>query len=85
MNAKDAIKSSAHFSTMVFKGYLADFEDAELLKRPTEGCNHPAYQMGHLISSEVQLLEMVAPGKGIELPEGFAERYAKDNSNDDDA
>ena len=28
---------------------------------------------------------MVAPGKGIELPEGFAERYAKDNSSDDDA
>ena len=41
--------------------------------------------MGHLISSEVQLLEGAAPGAGIELPAGFAEAHAKENCNSDDA
>ncbi len=83
MNAKDAIRSSANVSTMVLKSYIGDLEDSDLLKRPTEGCNHIAYQLGHLICSEVQLLEMVAPGNSVDLPEGFAEIYAKENAGDD--
>ena len=74
MNAKDAIRSSAGVSMMVLKSYISDLEDADLLKRPTTGCNHIAYQLGHLIVSEVELLEMAAPGEGAELPEGFADR-----------
>lgn len=85
MNAKDAIRSSANVSMMVLKSYISDLDDAELLKRPSEGCNHIAYQLGHLISSEVQLLEMVAPGKGAELPDGFAEAHSKEQASSDDA
>ena len=78
MNAKEAIRSSANVSMMVLQSYISDLDDGDLLRRPTEGCNHIAYQLGHLISSEIQLLEMVAPGKGIELPAGFAEAYGKE-------
>ena len=84
MNAKDAIRSSANVSMMVLKSYISDLEDSELLKRPTKGCNHIAYQIGHLISSEVQLLEMVAPGQSIGLPEGFAAAHSKEQAGDDD-
>ena len=83
MNAKDAIRSSGNLSMMVLKSYISDLEDAELLKRPAKGCNHIAYQLGHLIGSEAQLLEMVAPGKGVALPEGFAEAHSKENAGDD--
>lgn len=85
MNAKDAIRSSANFSSMVLKTYISDLDDADLLRRPGEGCNHLAWQLGHLISSEVMLLEKVAPGQGIELPDGFADAHSKENSGSDDA
>ena len=83
MNAKDAIRSSANISTMVLKTYISDLDDADLMSRPGEGCNHLAWQLGHLISSEVYLLNSVAPGQGIALPDGFAEAHAKDQSNND--
>lgn len=85
MNAKDAIKSSFNFSSMVLKTYISDLDDADLMRRPAEGCNHLAWQLGHLISSEVQLLESVAPGKGINLPDGFVEAHSKETCGNDDA
>jgi hypothetical protein len=84
MNAKDAIRSSTNFSSMVLTTYISDLDDADLMRRPGEGCNHLAWQLGHLISSEVQLLESVAPGQGIELPKGFADAHAKAECNNDD-
>ena len=84
MNAKDAIRSSADLSSMILKTYISDFDDADLMRRPAEGCNHLAWQLGHLISSEVQLLESVAPGQEIELPGGFADAHSKEACNNDD-
>jgi hypothetical protein len=83
MNAKDAIRSSANLSSMVITSYIGDLEDADLMRRPTAGCNHLAWQLGHLIASEVQLLEGAAPGKGIELPAGFAAAHSKEKATDD--
>ena len=83
MNAKDAIRSSANLSSMVLKTYISDLDDADLMRRPGEGCNHLAWQLGHLISSEVQLLEKVAPRHGIELPDGFAEAHSKEACKND--
>lgn len=84
MNAKDAIRSSANLSTMILKTYMSDFDDADLMRRPGEGCNHLAWQLGHLISSEVQLLESVAPGQGTELPGGFVDAHSNEACNNDD-
>ncbi len=84
MNAKDAIRSSANLSSMVLKTYISDFDDTDLMRRPGEGCNHLAWQLGHLISSEVRLLESVAPGQGIDLPDGFADAHSKEQSSNDD-
>ena len=85
MNTKEAIKKTYELSHMVLGGYLGDFSDEELLNRPGEGCNHIAWQLGHLISSECNLLNMVKPGAAIDLPEGFAENHAKENCGSDDA
>ena len=84
MDAKDAIRSSAHFSLTVLNSYISDLEDADLMQRPGTGCNHLAWQLGHLIASEVQLLESVAAGKGAELPEGFAAAHSSENATSDD-
>ncbi len=85
MKAKDAIRSAMNLSNIVYKSYLGDLDDAELMKRPGEGCNHLAWQAGHLIASEVSLLSMIAPDDGCDLPEGFAEAHSKENANCDDA
>ena len=85
MNSKDAIKQTYEISHMVVNGYLSDFSDEDLMQRPGDGCNHIAWQLGHLISSECSLLNMVVPGAAIELPDGFAEKHNKENCSSDDA
>ncbi len=84
MNAKDAFRSSSKLSSMVLKTYISDLDDADLMRRPGEGCNHLAWQLGHLISSEIHLLNNVVPGEGTELPDGFADAHSKEQSNNDD-
>ena len=84
MDAKDAIRSVANVSGMVLKTYISDLEDADLMRRPGEGCNHLAWQLGHLISAEVHLLDQVAAGHHVELPSGFAEGHSKDACGNDD-
>ncbi|QDU39546.1 DinB superfamily protein [Maioricimonas rarisocia] len=84
MDAKDALRSTSNLSSMVLKSYISDLDDADLMRRPGEGCNHLAWQLGHLIASEVQLLEMVARGQATTLPDGFAEAHSKDACGNDD-
>lgn len=85
MDAKGAIRSSANLCSMVIKAYVSDLDDADLMRRPTDGCNHLAWQLGHVIASEVQLLESIAPGKGTTLPDGFVEAHDKEQAGNDDA
>ncbi len=84
MQTKDAIRATMDLSSMVFKGYLNDLDDSQLLARPAEGCNHLAWQVGHLIASEVSLLDSICPGKAAELPAGFAEAHSKEAAASDD-
>lgn len=85
MNAQEAIRSSSNLSSMVLKTYLSDLDDADLMRRPGPGCNHLAWQLGHLIASESQLLGMIAPEQTVDLPDGFVEAHDKDKVDNDDA
>lgn len=71
-------------SDAVMKTYMSDLDDADLLVRPNDKCNHLAWQLGHLISSEVMLLEGLCPGTATQLPDGFAESHSKENTSSDD-
>jgi uncharacterized damage-inducible protein DinB len=70
---------------MVVMAYISDLDDADLMRRPAEGCNHLAWQLGHVISSEVRLLDRIVPGQGAELPGGFTEAHSKETHASDDA
>ena len=85
MNTQEAITTTLNTSSMVLSGYISDLSDADLMVRPGEGCNHLAWQLGHLIASECSLLEMVSPGAAAELPEGFAEAHSKEAAGEEDA
>ncbi|MCA9229138.1 MAG: DinB family protein [Planctomycetales bacterium] len=85
MNAQDAIRGTLETGSMVLNSYLGDLSDAELMRRPGKGCNHIAWQLGHLISAECDLLESICPGAAAKLPEGFAEKHSKGTCGEDDA
>ncbi|MCA9057466.1 MAG: DinB family protein [Planctomycetaceae bacterium] len=85
MDAKAAIKETMSISNMVLGSYIGDLSDAELLKRPGQGCNHIAWQLGHLISSECGLLNSVQPGAAPTLPDGFEQNHSKENAGSDNA
>ncbi|MGV3485188.1 MAG: DinB family protein [Planctomycetaceae bacterium] len=83
MRAQDILASTYQTSSFVLRSYFDDLSDAELMHRPGPGCNHLAWQLGHLIVSEVSLLNSVCPGAGAELPAGFADRYKKETAGND--
>lgn len=85
MNAVEAIRVALDTSEMISMAYLDDLSDEEMMLRPTPNANHIKWQLGHLIVSENQMINACLPGALPELPEGFADRYAKDKSNSDDA
>lgn len=85
MNATEALKFSHTLSNMVFRSYVGDLTDAELLERPGEGCNHVAWQLGHLIASYAGLLAAAGAENIPELPDGFAEKYTAETTGNDNA
>jgi hypothetical protein len=85
MNTIDTLKSTFGTTDMVLTSYVSDLSDEELMTRPGAGCNHIAWQLGHLISSESSLLNMIKDGSGMELPEGFADKHSKETTGNDDA
>ena len=84
MNTPATISATMDLSRMVMKKYVEDLTDAELLRRPGPGCNHVAWQLGHLIASECGLLESIHPGAAPTLPAGFKEQHDKAQAGSDD-
>jgi len=84
MQAKDAIRQSMEMSDMVMGKYLEDLDDAAFLRRPVEGMNHIAWQVGHLISIERGTIEAIKPGSSPALPEGFDAKHGKETHSVDD-
>jgi len=84
MNARDAVKLSIDTGNMISMAYIEDLNDKDLLRRPSPGCNHINWQIGHLISSEHRMGNTVAPGSMPELPAGFDARYTKETAAIDD-
>lgn len=85
MNAAAAIKLGLDMGEFVSLAYLGDLSDHDLLQRPGSGCNHIAWQLGHLIAGEHQMIEACFPGTMPSLPPGFAEKYAKQTAESDRA
>ncbi len=83
MNARQAIKLSIDSAKFISLEYLADLSDEDMLQRPHPECNHIKWQMGHLISSENQMVNGVCPASMSALPDGFADRYSKETAKSD--
>ena len=84
MRAQEVLKASLKMTQRVYSSYVSDLTDEELMLRPGPGCNHIAWQLGHLISSNTSILNAVLPGAAPSLPEGFDQKHGKSNSASDD-
>ncbi|MGN6136473.1 MAG: DinB family protein [Aureliella sp.] len=84
MDAREAIKKSINMAEQVAHAYLDDLSDADMMKRPHPQCNHINWQVGHLISSEHQMLSAHVPGGMPPLPDGFAAKYTRETAGSDD-
>lgn len=83
MNGREAIRLGLDMAEFVSLAYLQDLAPADLLHRPCPGANHIAWQLGHLIVAEHELIEKVCPGRMPALPAGFAGRYTKETCTSD--
>lgn len=84
MTAKDAILRTYDLGENIVKAYLAELTAADLLVRPVPGQNHIAWQLGHLVLSERNMIDGVKPGASPELPAGFEEGHGRDKNTLDD-
>jgi len=84
MNQIEYIADGLHRNLEMMQMTLADFSDADMLVRPCPGANHAAWQIGHLIGAETRITVPYQSGAGAELPAGFAEKFTKDTSSNDD-
>lgn len=77
MNGPEVIKVALSGTQYVLSRFIEDLSDADLLVRPVPNANHIAWQLGHLINSEPDLVRTVVPNaKFPTLPDGFKEQYA---------
>ena len=80
MTAKDMIDQGLTRSEFFQEKYLNDLDDADLKLVAVEGMNPIAWQLGHLIATDCNLLGMIRPGAAPALPAGFAEAHPRDPS-----
>ncbi|MFO0802545.1 MAG: DinB family protein [Gemmataceae bacterium] len=76
MTGTKAIKTALEATGHLFTNPLNDLSDADLLVRPVPGANHIAWQIGHIITSEIGLVTSQIPdAKFPELPTGFKDTH----------
>lgn len=83
MTTKEAMKYSMGMSRDIIHQYISDLSDDELLIRPVPGMNHIAWQLGHLISSERQMISAIGHTMP-ELPAGFEKAHSRETVGSDD-
>jgi DinB superfamily len=84
MNASEAIRTALSSTQQLLSWYVGDLSDADLLVRPVPGANHIAWQIGHVIAGDVELVKPQLPATAYpELPAGFVEQHGKDTAAQD--
>ncbi len=84
MHVKEVLTHSMGMGDMIVDQYVGDLDDADLTRRPAEGMNPIAWQLGHLILTERRFVEMVRPGSCPPLPAGFDAAHDKDQGLSDE-
>ena len=84
MTSKEALTKNFNMADQVLGAYVGDLSDADIMLRAVPGMNHIAWQLGHLVASENDLLTKAGVTMPA-LPDGFAESHSMEASKSDDA
>ena len=84
MNGSAALTAAINSSKTIVQMYLGDITEDEMFVRAVPGINHLAWQIGHLVESEHNLIGMSCPGSMPALPADFAGKYTKETAASDD-
>lgn len=85
MTVKELLRGGLDRARAITNMLLNDLTDEDLRKRPAPAANTAAWQLGHVVASEHQLVSTIRAGSMPELPAGFAEKYTKETASRDDA
>ncbi len=80
----DLLAASTARNLEMLKMTVSDFSDADLFVRPVPGANHAAWQIGHLMVAETNLVNATRPGALPAVPEAIASRFTKATASIDD-
>ncbi|MGE0481588.1 MAG: DinB family protein [Phycisphaerae bacterium] len=83
MTVKEILKTNIDLAHDVTNRYLGDLNDADLLVRPVPGVNHIAWQLGHLIHSECEMMSGLGNAMP-KLPDGFDASHSREAATSDD-
>ncbi len=79
MKAQDAIRTALTSTQHMLGMFVQDLSDTDLLVRPVPQANHIAWQLGHLIVSEIGIAQGYLPNMNYpELPSGFTEQHKQE-------
>ena len=84
MTLIEILANNAETNLGMVKFMLADFSDAEMVARAAPNANHVAWQVGHLMTSEVSLLNQAKAGAVPELPASFVAKFTNETAKVDD-
>ena len=77
MDVRSVLRELLTTSRLIVDRYISDMTCSELLSRPGKVANPSLWQLGHLIASEVEMLELIGhPYLGV-MPEHFTELHKK--------
>jgi DinB superfamily len=81
MKATQTLETALNSTQFLLNQFVSDLSDADLLVRPVDKANHIAWQIGHLINSEIGLVRSQLPDAVYpELPAGFAEQHSQNKA-----
>jgi hypothetical protein len=81
MNGVEVLQTVLKTNDTVLTTLLGDLSDADLLIRPVPGANHIAWQLGHFIQAEKEMVTAQLPGAAYpEFPAGFAQQHSKETA-----
>lgn len=81
MKASQVLETALNGTQFLNNNYLSDLSDGDLLVRPAPGANHIAWQLGHVIAAEVNMVRSQLPDAAYpELPAGFVQQHGKETA-----
>lgn len=84
MGGIEVLRTIMATNDMVVNTLLSDLSDGDLLARPTPKANHIAWQLGHLMLSEIGIVRQIVPDATYpDLPPGFSELHDKAGADKD--